>query len=140
MPEILGRECELGSRHPHGSNIHKKLNDRDAANDQNKLRLIQDIATRYLNWRDAALSVDFSDERLFVERQTLLYQDHRDFLDEPRIDAFDSRGLCSLRLWRSFATSCFGHSLSNTATPSRSGITMCFRECISLRQTSMNSL
>lgn len=92
MPEILGRECELGSRHPHGSNIHKKLNDRDVAYDQNKLRLIQDIARRYLNWRDAALSVDFSDERLFVERQTLLYQDHRDFLDEPRIDAFDSRG------------------------------------------------
>lgn len=92
MPEILGRDCELGPRHPHGSNIYKKINDRDIASDQSKLRLIQGIAKRYLSWRDAALSIDFSDEQLFVEQQTLLYQEHRDFLDEPRIDAFDSRG------------------------------------------------
>lgn len=92
MPEILGRDCELGSRHPHGSNIYKKLNDRDTAGDQNKLRLIQDIAQKYLSWREAALSMDSSDEQLFVEQQTLLYQDHRNLLDEPRIDEFDSRG------------------------------------------------
>lgn len=92
MPELLGREYELGSRHPHGSNVHKKLNDREVARDSSKLALIRVIAEKYLDWRDAAFLVSFTDEARFVEEQVALYQEYRNFLDEPRIDAFDSRG------------------------------------------------
>lgn len=92
MPELLGREYELGPRYPHGSNTHKKINDRSIVEDQNKLQLIQDVAKKYLDWRQAAFSVDHLDESRFIERQTALYQNYRDFLDEPRVDAFDSRG------------------------------------------------
>lgn len=92
MPELLGKEYELGPRYPHGSNIYKKVNAPDIAKDENKLMLIRHVAEKYLNWRSAALSVEHTDESRFVERQTTLYQDYRNFLDEPRIDAFDSRG------------------------------------------------
>lgn len=92
MPEILGRDVALGPSYPHGSNIFKKLNDRDVQADTGKAELIGEIASRYLQWRDSALAVDASNEEEFVRDQVGLYQTYRDLLDEPRVDVFDSRG------------------------------------------------
>ena len=100
MPVIAGREYELGPHHPHGSNILRKSTDREVSGHPERRALIQEIAHRYAEWREAAemgpppgLETDAAEhERVYVERQTKLYQDYRDVLDDERVDAFDSRG------------------------------------------------
>ena len=89
MPRILDTECVLDARHPHGSNVYKKLTD---ATDHREV--IEDVAKSYLRWRSAAedLELDSEDEEAYVESQTDLYSTHRDLLDEDRVDVFDSRG------------------------------------------------
>ncbi len=89
MPKILDVECVLDARHPHGSNICKKLKDATT-----HAGVIEDVAKSYLQWRSAAegLEIDPDDERAYVEAQTALYSAHRDLLDEDRVDVFDSRG------------------------------------------------
>lgn len=92
MALIAGRDYDLGPQHPHGSNIHKKLLDRDVARDNGKRALIQEIAEKYAEWRDSAFAATQGDEAAHVERQTRLFEEYRDLLDEPRVDVFDSRG------------------------------------------------
>jgi hypothetical protein len=89
MPKILGVERELDSRHPHGSNIRKKLDDGGP-----HLSVIEEVARSYLAWRDMAEEVDYAggDDRKYVEAQVDLYSTHRDLLDQERVDVFDSRG------------------------------------------------
>lgn len=94
--DVFQRELDIGSRFPHGSNVFKKATDRDVLADAGKAELIKEIAARYVEWRDAACAVSFGDDDLateaFVNEQTLLYQEYRDLLDDPRVDIFDSRG------------------------------------------------
>lgn len=89
MPRILDTECPLDARHPHGSNIYKKLADATDHAD-----VIEDVAKSYLRWRSAAeeLDLDPDAEEAYVKAQTDLYSSHRDLLDEDRVDVFDSRG------------------------------------------------
>ena len=96
MARIAGREYELGPHHPHGSNILSKLTDRDITRDAAKNALIQEIAGKYVEWRDAAVADDEptldDQEAAHIARQTTFYQDYRNLLDDERVDAFDSRG------------------------------------------------
>ena len=83
---------DIGSGHPHGSNILKKLRDGEVQRDANKSALILEVARRYVQWRNAATSLSHEDSSLFIPESTRLYQEYRDFLDDPRVDVFDSRG------------------------------------------------
>jgi hypothetical protein len=89
LPKILDTECVLDARHPHGSNVCRKLK-----NATTHAAVIKDVAKSYLEWRSAAeaLEIDPDDETAYVEAQTALYSAHRDLMDEDRVDVFDSRG------------------------------------------------
>ncbi len=79
----------LDARHPHGSNVYKKLTDGGS-----HLAIIEEVAQSYLEWRDAAehLEYDAANPGDYVSQQTELYSEHRDLLDAERVDVFDSRG------------------------------------------------
>ena len=89
LHDILGTEVTLDPRHPHGSNVHKKLTDGGV-----HLAVIEEVARSYLDWRNAAehIRYDAADPEEYVRQQAELYSGHRDLLDADRVDVFDSRG------------------------------------------------
>lgn len=82
----------ISHSHPHGSNILKKA--RDAARSRSKEALIRQVADKYRAWRSQAEGAvcELDNPENFVLLQAELYQDYRDFLDDPIVDAFDARG------------------------------------------------
>jgi len=88
-------DLALDNAHPHGSNILKKARDAAKDGDTAKGELIREISVRYVEWRREAESADcpsVEDPGEFVARQTAMYSDYRDLLDDERVDVFDSRG------------------------------------------------
>lgn len=89
---LFGQGTELTAAQPHGSNILKKARDSAGGDDED---LVAEIAARYMEWRRAALDLtcdDLETPEAFAAGQALLFQQYRDFLDEDRMDRFDSRG------------------------------------------------
>lgn len=82
----------LSAKMPHGSNIAKKLDDAEVLACKTRSPLINEIESRYKRWSADALKADSKDIEQFIKRQTELFEAYRDFLDDPRVDAFDSRG------------------------------------------------
>jgi hypothetical protein len=109
LPEILGTERVLNARHPHGSNVYKKLTDGGPHKG-----VIEDVARSYLDWRSKAegLKYDADDEEAYVKSQTDLYSSHRDLLDEDRVDVFDSRGALQPSALEEFCGFLFGPILA----------------------------
>lgn len=94
MVELGGRVVTVGPEHPHGSNIHTKKRDRKIAADAGRTTLLGEVERKYVDWREASESVAYDADRTaeYTNRLTELFNQYRDFLDEARFDAFDSRG------------------------------------------------
>ena len=116
MQELLGQKIELGDQYPNGSNIYSKINDASVSADPAKSHLIREIAAEYLEWRNASLAVDESNETEFVSRQVELFQHYRNLLDEERVDVFDSRGALQPSALEEFCYYLFRPLLSSVAT------------------------
>ncbi len=107
--QIFGRDLPFGARYPHGSNICKKIKDLDTASSKRADKLIHAVAMRYREWRETSESEVGDDEknddwRGFVERVAEAYESYRAFLDEERIDAFDSRSALQSSALEEFCT------------------------------------
>lgn len=92
---LFGDGLPLTAAHPHGSNVLKKARDAHKELGGPRQALIREIATKYAQWRrdaEALLCDDLDRPEQFVAAQADLYHAYRDVLDEPRVDAFDSRG------------------------------------------------
>lgn len=98
---------ELGAKHPHGSNISKKV--ADSVKSGENVDVIMEVAKSYLAWRDSSGQIEYdeSDVEGYVAAQSKLYSGHRDLLDEERVDAFDSRGALQPSALEEFCTFLF---------------------------------